>query len=183
MISEATGKGKTTVRYHLGKHGLRTKNYGRTWTDDQLIRAVSESTSMTQVIPKLGLSETGAGNRRTIRNRIDKLGLDTSHWRGQDWSKGVRNPKKTLDEILVEGSTYSTHNLRKRLLQEGLKDSQCESCGLREWLGSPIPLELDHINGVPDDHRIDNLRVLCPNCHAMTPTWRGRKNKSRTYQK
>lgn len=65
-------------------------------------------------------------------------------------------------------------HLKRRLLEEGVKTARCEGCGGDEWRGAPIPLELDHINGDRRDHRLENLRLLCPNCHAQTPTYRGR---------
>lgn len=178
-IAQKVGKGESTVRYHLKKHGLKTKTPDRSWTDDQLIEAVKTSSSMTQVIPKLGLSKTSAGNRSTIKKSIDRLNLCTSHWKGQNWSAGTLRPRVSLEEVLVEHSTYSTNNLRIKLLKEGIKEARCESCDLVEWMGNPIPLELDHINGISNDHRIENLRILCPNCHALTPTWRGRNKKVR----
>lgn len=171
----------TNVRYWLKKYNLKTlPTSKRTWTEGDLILAVSKSTSMAQTIKSLGLSEKSAGNYVTIKRNVEALGLDTSHWLGQAWisdpgkSRFLRTP---LSEILVEGSSYSTSNLRVRLIEEGLKEQKCESCGISEWLGRSIPLELDHINGVSNDHRIENLRILCPNCHALTPTWRGRNNR------
>ena len=78
----------------------------------------------------------------------------------------------TLDEILVENSTYrSSAQLRRRLILAGLKCQRCEHCGLDEWMGQELPLSLDHINGDPTDNRLENLRILCPNCHALTETW------------
>lgn len=79
-----------------------------------------------------------------------------------------------LSEILIKDSIYQSNKLRKRLINAGLKNHQCETCGLVEWLGSPIPLELDHINGDKHDNRLSNLRVICPNCHALTDTYRGK---------
>jgi len=67
-----------------------------------------------------------------------------------------------------------TNELKMRLIRERLKQARCEACGRDRWNGTHIPLELDHINGRRDDNRLDNLRILCPNCHAQTPTYRGR---------
>ena len=83
---------------------------------------------------------------------------------------------KKIEEILVENSTYQSYKLKKRLIAEGIKKSVCESCGQSEWLEQPIPLELHHINGNNSDNRLENLRLLCPNCHALTDSYRG-KNK------
>jgi hypothetical protein len=81
-------------------------------------------------------------------------------------------PVMSLDEILVVNSTYtSTATLRRRLIKAGLKEARCESCGISEWQGQPLPLALDHINGVHTDNRLENLRILCPNCHALPDTW------------
>ncbi len=149
------------------------------WSDDQLREAVPASITMAEVLSMLGLSPTGAGNRVTVRKKIEDLGLDTSHWKGQSWV-GHRDffpGKMSLEDILVEGSRYSTSCLLKRLVKEGLKERRCEWCLLSEWRELPISLEIDHINGVSNDHRIENLRVLCSNCHAQTPTWRGRNNR------
>lgn len=86
--------------------------------------------------------------------------------------KPVHN-KLELDAILVEGSTYQTNKLRLRLLEAGLKEHKCEQCGNTEWMGKPIPLELSHKNGINNDHRLENLELLCPNCHAQTEHYRG----------
>lgn len=85
---------------------------------------------------------------------------------------------RSLDEILVKDSNYSTYWLSQRLRSESILPAECSRCGLSEWQGEPITLELDHVNGVRDDHRLSNLRFLCPNCHALTPTWRGRNVRS-----
>lgn len=149
-------------------------NGRRRWSDDDLIMAVSRSQSMSQCIAALGLSARAAGNRTTVGRRIHALGLSTKHW---TYEPGNRGPVHPLATILVEDSTYPTSRLRARLVAAGLMEAKCALCGLREWMGQPIPLEMDHRNGIATDHRLDNLRLLCPNCHAQTPTWRGRKLK------
>ena len=113
------------------------------YTDQDLIEAVQSSTSIRQVLAKLGLSEAG-GNYSITKRRIQKLGIETTHFKGQAWKKGNHNPVVSAKPI-------------------------------SEWLVKSIPLELDHINGDSTDNRIENLRVVCPNCHAQTETYRGKK--------
>lgn len=149
----------------------------RTWTDEQFIEAVKTSTSYAQVIQKLGLRPAGS-NYDTVKRKIKELNLDISHMTGQGWNVGLKFiPKhaKPLSEILVAHSTFiSTSKLKLRLFKEGLKERRCEHCGLCMWQGREIPLELHHINGVKDDLRLENLQILCPNCHAMTDNYRGK---------
>lgn len=112
-----------------------------------------------------------------------ELGLDTAHMLGQGWNVGWQsNPSRErlipLSNILVEDSTYTTiWRLKRRLLRAGILEYRCYVCGLTEWNGQPLSLQLDHINGVHLDHRIENLRLLCPNCHSQTETFAG-KNKA-----
>lgn len=95
----------------------------------------------------------------------------------------AKKRKIPLRKILVKGSSYASSRLKKRLIAKGLLEEQCSECGLgSEWNGRPLVLQLDHINGVRDDHRLGNLRILCPNCHTQTPTYvsRNRTNPNRT---
>ena len=147
-------------------------------TDDEFRQAVADSLSVAQVLGRIGLVPAG-GNYKTVHARIAKLGLDTSYCTGAAWNQGARyksfGRKALLAEIMVENSPYNfTHGLKKRLLKENVKALRCEDCGLTEWKSQPIPLELHHRNGVNNDHRLENLQLLCPNCHALTENYRGR---------
>ena len=151
-------------------------------TDEQFSQVVANNLSVAQVILALGLVPAG-GNYKTVQNRIQRLALDTSHFTGSGWNVGERYQNVgcpfSWEGILIEKSSYtSTHRLKNRLLGAGLKKRVCESCCNTEWLGNPIPLELHHINGINNDHRIENLQLLCPNCHAQTSSYRG-KNQVR----
>lgn len=152
-------------------------------TDDEFRIAVAESLSVRQVLNCIGLVPAG-GNHKTVQTRIQQLGLDTSHSTGAGWNVGARHKafggKATLEEILVENSPYAfTHGLRGRLLKEGWKQHRCEQCGLSEWCGQPIPLELHHGNGINNDHRLSNLHLLCPSCHTLTDNYRGKNQNTK----
>jgi hypothetical protein len=154
-------------------HGSR-----RSWTDEDLCVAVEKSRSIRGVLVELDL-KIGGSQYVNIKRHIMRLGLDTSHFTGQGWTRGMTGPVprlvRPLEEILVANSDYlKTATLRKRLLREGLKEHRCEGCGLSQWRGQPIPLQLDHINGDRTDNRLVNLRLLCPNCHALTDTYCGK---------
>jgi 5-methylcytosine-specific restriction endonuclease McrA len=106
------------------------------------------------------------------------MGLDTAHFNYK--SKPPVREKNPDEEVFCENSKFSCRkSLKKRLLTDFGFESKCSSCGIDSWLGKPLSLELDHINGVNNDHRIHNLRFLCPNCHSLTPTFKGRNRKPR----
>ena len=92
-------------------------------------------------------------------------------------------PRIPLEKLLVVGSRYSTTRLGRRLLREGLLPERCDICRITSWLDGPVPLELDHINGDRQDNRLSNLRLLCPNCHALTGTYRGRNVRRNAYSR
>lgn len=152
----------------------------RRWTNEQLAQAVKEVFSFRQVLKRLGLREAG-GNYDLIKRSIAENRLDISHFKGRGWNvglQGIGKPRISLKDILVNGSTFQSFKLKKRLFAAGLKLMLCEECGWsRKTEDGYLPLELDHINGDRHDNRLENLRVLCPNCHSLKPTHRGRRGK------
>lgn len=159
------------------------------YTKEFLEPLVKKHTSITGILKELNLKLTG-GSFRLISQRIKESELDTSHFTGQGWAKGLthntnksiaasRNAKRIPDkDVFKKNSGYPPSKLFNRLVQIGWKQ-KCsnEKCGLTSWLGEPIRLHVDHINGDHCDHRLENLRFLCPNCHQQTKTW-GNRSKS-----
>jgi predicted RNA-binding Zn-ribbon protein involved in translation (DUF1610 family) len=153
----------------------------RSFTDEQFIEAVKTSTSIAQVLRKLSLSAFGSHYRAT-KILIEKLKLDTNHFTGQGYLKGRTHnwgKKLPLEDILVKQSMHSNiSNIKRRLIKEGIKEYKCVECGIsNEWNGKQLKLQLDHINGDNRDHRKENLRFLCPNCHSQTLNFCGKNRK------
>lgn len=145
---------------------------------EQLISAVSSSTSYRQTLIKLGLSDKG-GNNAILKRKIAEYGIDTSHFTGKRHAKGKRlSPRTMTEKYLNNDQPIGSFRLKNRLLSEGYFEPICSSCLQTTWLDQPIPLELDHIDGDNSNNNFSNLRLLCPNCHALTPTYRG-KNQAR----
>lgn len=155
---------------HLEREGVRH-------TEARLREAVGRSSSVMEVVHRLGLAPVG-GNHAHISRRITTLGIDTSHFRAP---RGGRSATK-LDVLVVgrpQDGRVPGQRLRRELLRRGVLEV-CSMCGTgTEWNGKPLRLEVDHVDGHWWDNRVKNLRLLCPNCHAVTDTYRGRKRGPR----
>lgn len=162
----------------------KKRNSMRKWTDEKLIEAVKVSNSVCGVLRNIGMSLAG-GTHAIIKLRIKQLNLDISHFTGRGWCRGA-NHKNLIDKyvsiplekILVKDSTYQcTTNLKNRLWKLGLLENKCYICGIAEWLGKSISLHLHHIDGDRCNNTLENLTILCPNCHSQTPNFAGNGRK------
>lgn len=145
------------------------------FSEEQLREAIAISFNWSEVARRLGRCPTGGG-AATLKKYAEAWGIPTVHF-DPDLARhrGLKGESIPLDEVLVEGSTFSRVQLKNRLYKEGLKQRFCELCGQGEtWLGLPMGLILDHINGVRNDNRLENLQIVCPNCAATLPTHCGR---------
>lgn len=140
-------------------------------SDEQFREIVESSISYAEVMRKLGYTANRGNSYSGVKEKIKSLNIDTSHFKGQ--SHGTSDTTRySLEEILVKDSPYTNMtSLKKRILDNNLLDYKCAICGITEWNNKPLVLQLDHINGDNRDNRLENLRLLCPNCHSQTETF------------
>jgi Zn finger protein HypA/HybF involved in hydrogenase expression len=136
-------------------------------TKEELIKSIKDTNSMAQASDKLGMAFT------TFKRYAEKFELYTPNQSG----RGIPKVKKRLVDVFNGKKHMVTSHLRIRLIREGFKKNRCEECNINEWNGNPISLELDHISGNRLDNSLENLRILCPNCHSQTNTFRGKNKK------
>lgn len=138
-----------------------------TYTDEQLKIVITVSRCWAEVCRSLGIPPA-SGSQTHLARRAKAAGMNHSHFVGRAWNKGRTFPEKhPIEYYLVKGSTIHSASLRRKLVRSGLKAQCCELCGLAEWCGRSIPLELDHKNSDHWDNRLENLQIVCPNCHAQ----------------
>lgn len=138
------------------------------YTKDFLEPIVNSSFSYSEVLRKLNLQFTG-GNNSYIRKVISREQIDVSHFKGISWNKGrTFGPKNHIDDYLSNKKFIKSNDLKSRLIKEGYFKENCEMCGLSEWIGYKIPLELHHKDNNHNNNNLENLQILCPNCHYLT---------------
>ena len=140
------------------------------YTNDELVINTKEAINFSDLCHKLGI-RARSGNYKTLKSKLDNLSVDYSHfvlWKNRGNIKNLKHTLTPLNTILVENNYYNIDRLKKRLISEGIKNSQCEMCKNTHWLQEIIPLELHHINGINTDNRLENLQLLCSNCHSIT---------------
>jgi hypothetical protein len=159
-VAETLGLARSTVTYHAARLGESIDEGSARRYDWQAIRRFYE-----------------AGH--SARECRARFGFNMQSWHAavQRGLITVRPTMIPLDQLLVAGPRRNRNHLKQRLFNAGLKTRRCESCGLSKWNGGIIPLALHHVNGDRNDNRLENLQILCANCHGQTDTWAGRNNR------
>lgn len=149
-----------------------------TASDEEFKNVVMSCNSICDVLEHYGFSRASGSMSKIVKNRIIKDNIDISHFNRGGNNEG--HPIYSMDEILVQNSKYeNTSLLKNRILKENLLEYKCTKCGnTGEWNGEKLVLQLEHINGIHNDHRIENLCFLCPNCHSQTKTYSGRNRNA-----
>lgn len=143
---------------------------------EELEQLVKTSNSFSDILRKQNKSISGTAVK-ILKDKLDSYEISYLFLNEKEIGKQI-----PLEEILVENRNYNSNTLKKRLIESGLKEDRCELCGCsNEWNGKPIILQLDHINGNHSDNRLDNLRIVCPNCHSQTETFSNKRAKKHNY--
>lgn len=147
-------------------------------TDAEITHALQHTVSVLDLMRTLGVGETNTNLKNRVLERIQVLGYTITHLDGRRQVLGNRGFQRNSVEEILQGAPYrsSAAKLKRRLIESQYKQDVCEKCGQGpSWNGAPLTLQLDHIDGNPTNNRLENLRVLCPNCHTQTPTYGSKK--------
>lgn len=147
------------------------------YTPEKLSKICENSYSYRQCLKAMKLKPSG-GNYATLQRKIIEYNIDISHFTLQGWNKGKKiGPKRPIEDYLSNQRYITSWKLKKRLLSEKIFNHQCDKCLRCLWLKKPIPLELHHIDGDHSNNSLNNLSLLCPNCHALTDNYRAKNKK------
>lgn len=153
-------------------------------TDEQFANTIKNSTNISEVLFKLGYSVAGnSWGFAQVRKRMADLNLDQSMFKGKSaMAAKLQSIKLSAKDLLKPNCKHNRNITRRYIISNELLPYKCAICGLSEWNGKTLSLELDHINGINNDNRLENLRFLCPNCHSQTTTY-GSRNQQRNESK
>lgn len=185
------GGNHRNIKAHVRATGLDTSHFNQhtfkarvhAIPEEELRDCVARSLSIAAIAQSFDLPDVGRSHRE-LTQRIKILEIDTSHLRGAGWARGetmathpsllaISQKTRSPDSVLFSENAHGTNigrRLVRRLLEEGW-EYRCKICGITDWLGTPLVLHLDHVNGINNDNRRENLRLLCPNCHSQTETY------------
>lgn len=153
------------------------------WTDEDFRVHVAKAYSFSDVLRSLGVADSNTHLRQVVKARMSRLGISTEHFTmsKRHYPLGREGAFRYTTKDILSGlhENFKSSAFKKRLIDEGYKINLCEICGQTDtWNNQPLTLQLDHINGRSFDNRLENLRILCPNCHSQTPTY-GSKNRQK----
>jgi len=160
-IARRLGLAKSTVSYHARRLGEPVDDRGARRYDWQVVQRFYD-------------------DGHSVRECAARFGFSHQTWHAAV-KRGAIVPRAhpmPMEQLLVADTYRSRHNVKLRLLGEGLKENRCEACGLTEWLGRPLSMALHHVNGDGRDNRLENLQLLCPNCHSQTENFSGRGRRT-----
>jgi transposase/Zn finger protein HypA/HybF involved in hydrogenase expression len=151
---------------------------------DRFLYLINGSNTLSELLVKIGLGPLSGGGYKTLRQRIKEEGIDISDLRNRSKLESAKNKisnnKKKFEEIFRKDSLYKGGNfvLKKVLIEKNIVENKCCLCGVNNmWNAKPLSLQIDHINGDNRDNRIENIRILCPNCHSQTETYSGKAKR------
>ncbi len=145
--------------------------------EEEFIEIVKNSNSCAEAMRKIGYVCTTGNSHDVMKRRVSELHLDTSHW-GPNTESAHLATRQSDEVYFAEHTPHSGTHIRERLIRYNMLEYKCSICGNRgEWNGQKLVLQIDHINGIHDDNRLENLRFLCPNCHSQTETFAGKNIK------
>lgn len=160
--ARALGLCKSTVCYHKRRLGQPIDaRFNRRYDWEEVQRFYDEGHSITECQLRFGFA------RKTFMDAAARGAVVT------------RPQGLPIGEYVVDGRRVNRTHLKLRLMAAGLKHNRCELCGIKEWRGEPLSMALHHVNGDGDDNRLENLQMLCPNCHSQTPNFSGRNRRLR----